>query len=144
MNSEQSGDAEDQTLENDAEDQPMESVSRVGPVSVDELFDLLAQPANRYVLTYLLLEEGPVSLVDLVEYVVDVTEPPEEMERAEFSGQVLNRFIETTLPELDERGLIDYDRTAQMVAETQATPLTLPYLRATLQQTGAETPERET
>lgn len=120
------------------------TVSTIGPVTVDELFDLLSRPANRYVLTYLLLEGESVSLVDLVEYVVDVTEPPEDVPRAEFSGQVLNRFMETSLPELDDHGLIEYDRNAQMISETDATPLTLPYLRAGLQQTKGEAVERET
>lgn len=117
--------------------------SSIGPLAVDELFDVLSRPGNRFVLTYLLMEDAPVSLVDLVEYVLEETEPPADVERAEFSGQVLNRFIETTLPELDERGLIDYDRSSQMIAETEATALTLPYLRAGLQQTAAEAPERE-
>lgn len=121
-----------------------ETVSTVGPVTVDELFDVLSRPANRYVLTYLLLEEESVSLVDLVEYVVEVTEPPDDVPRAKFSGQVLNRFMETTLPELDEYGLIEYDRTAQMISETDATPLTLPYLRAGLTQNEAEAIERDT
>lgn len=123
---------------------PSETVSTVGPVTVDELFDLLSRPGNRYVLTYLLLEGESVSLVDLVEYVGDVTEPPEDVPRAEFSGQVLNRFMETTLPELDDHGLIEYDRGAQMISETDATALTLPYLRAGLEQSKGETIERET
>lgn len=129
-----------------SDDRPEATVgsrSSIGPLGVDELFDVLSRPGNRFVLTYLLMEDAPVSLVDLVEYVLEETEPPADGERAEFSGQVLNRFIETTLPELDDRGLIDYDRSSQMIAETEATALTLPYLRAGLQQTAAEAPERE-
>ena len=117
-------------------------VARVGPVTVDELFDVLSRPGNRYVLTYLLLQDEAVSIVDLVEYVLDETETPPDMERAEFSGQLLHRFIETVLPELDERGLVDYDRQAQMIAETDATALTLPYLRAGLQQASPPQSER--
>jgi hypothetical protein len=127
----------------DAPQATVGTASSIGPLGVDELFAVLSRPGNRFVLTYLLMEDTPVSLVDLVEYVLEETEPPADVQRAEFSGQVLNRFMETTLPELDDRGLIDYDRRSQMVAETDATTLTLPYLRAGLQQTAAEAPERE-
>lgn len=148
MNHERTNDLEEEFGDVDLDDLATEGdldpVSRVGPVTVDELFDVLSRPANRYVLTYLLLEDGPVSLVELVEYVLDATGPPEDAERAEFSGQLLNRFIETTLPELDDRGLIDYDRTSQMIAESQATALTLPYLRAGLKQSTADDSERDT
>ena len=118
--------------------------SRIGPVTVDELFDVLSRPGNRYVLTYLLLEGEPVSIVELVQYVLEVTEPPADLDRDEFSGQVLNRFIETVLPDLHERGFVEYDRTSQMVTETDATALTLPYLRAGLQQSERSRRERTT
>lgn len=130
--------------EPDGENVRAHEFARAGHLAMDELFSVLSRPGNRYVLTYLLLEEGPVSLVELVEYVVDVTEPPAGMQRAEFSGQLLNRFIETILPELDERGLLEYDRDAQMVAETDATSLTLPYLRAGLEQGSQRADERTT
>jgi len=117
--------------------------SRIGPLTVDELFDVLARPGNRFVLTYLLLEGESVSTVDLVEYVLEVTEPPSSTDRSAYGGQVLNRFIETVLPELDERGLLEYDRRSQTVAETEATALTLPYLRAGLEQ-AKEPAERDT
>lgn len=118
--------------------------SRVGPLGVDELFAVLSRPGNRFVLTYLLLEGEPVSIVELVDYVLEATDPPAGMDRSEFGGQVLNRFIETTLPELDERGLVEYDRTTQMVTETDDTALTLPYLRAGLQQATPPQAERTT
>lgn len=108
---------------------------------MDDLFAVLARPGNRFVLTYLLLEGEPVSIVDLVDYVLEVTEPPEGVARAEYSGRLLGRFIETVLPQLDERGLIEYDREAQLVTETDATALALPYLRAGLQQ-ASPGPER--
>lgn len=117
--------------------------SVVGPLTVDELFAVLASPGNRFVLTYLLLEGEPVSTVDLVEYVLDVTEPPSGTDRTAYGGQVLNRFIETVLPELDACGLVEYDCRAQTVAETEATAITLPYLRAGLEQAKAPT-ERDT
>jgi DNA-binding transcriptional ArsR family regulator len=118
--------------------------SQIGPVTVDELFDILSHPGNRYVLTYLLLEGEPVSIVELVQYVLEVTEPPADLDQDEFSGQLLNRFIETILPALDDSGFVEYDRTAQMVTETEMTPLTLPYLRAGLQQTARSRRERTT
>lgn len=117
--------------------------SQVGPLPVDELLAVLARPGNRFVLTYLLLEGEPVSIVDLVDYVLSVTDPPEGVARAEYSGRLLGRFIESVLPELDERGLLEYDREAQLVTETDATALALPYLRAGLQQASSES-ERNT
>lgn len=117
--------------------------SVVGLLAVDELFEVLARPGNRFVLTYLLLEGEPVSTVDLVEYVLDETEPPAGTDRSAYGGQVLNRLIETVLPELDELGLVDYDRRSQTVAETEATALTLPYLRAGLEQASPRS-ERDT
>lgn len=116
--------------------------ARIGPLAVDELFDVLSRPGNRYVLTYLLLEGEPLSVVDLVDYVLEVTDPPDGTDRAEFSGQVLNRFLETVLPELDDCGLVEYDRRTRTVRETDATALTLPYLRAGLQQASSPGPER--
>lgn len=118
--------------------------SWAGPLTVDDLFAALSRPGNRYVLTYLLLEGEPVSIVDLVDYVLEVTEPPADAGRSEYGGELLNRFIETVLPELDELGLVDYDRRRQLVAETDATALTLPYLRAGLQQASLSQSERRT
>lgn len=134
------------TPQHDEGTEPVDVVAKstVGSVPLDELFDVLSSPANRYVLTYLLLEDEPVSLVDLVEYVVEETDPPQDTARAEFSGQILHRFLETTLPELEDCGLIEYDRSSRMVAETDATALTLPYLRSALQQTDPGSRERET
>lgn len=128
----------------DANGPQTDDASQIGPLDVDELFEVLSRPGNRYVLTYLLLEGEPVSLVDLVDYVLEVTEPPSGTSRAEFSGQLLNRFIERTLPELHDRGLVEYDRSAQMVSETEATPLTLPYLRSSLQQSAPARSEQTT
>lgn len=117
--------------------------SRVGPLTVDELFTILARPGNRFVLTYLLLEDEPVSIVDLVDYVLATTKPPDDVARAEYSGRLLGRFIDTVLPELDDWGLLEYDRDANLVSETDATALALPYLRAGLQQASSES-ERNT
>lgn len=120
-----------------------DSRSVVGPLTVDELFEVLSRPGNRFVLTYLLLQGEPVSTVDLVEYVLEVTEPPSATDRSAYGGQVLNRLIDTVLPELDELGLVEYDRRSQTVAETEVTALTLPYLRAGLEQ-AKEPVERDT
>jgi len=129
MNDDQSGDGDQRVP---ASDPP--TVSAIESLDVDELFTVLSRPGNRYVLTYLLQQDGPVSLVELVEYVVDVTEPPAGMRRAEFSGELLNRFLETVLPALDDTGLVAYDRKRQMINETETTSLTLPYLRDGLEQ----------
>lgn len=103
-------------------------------VSIDDLFDVLARPANRYVLTYLLQEEGPVYAHELVEYIVDVTEPPEDLSGREYRGQIDSRLLHASLPKLEDKGLIDYDERRQRVSETDETPAALPYLRFALLQ----------
>lgn len=117
--------------------------SQVETVSMDDLFSILSRPGNRFVLTYVLVNEDPVSIVDLVEYVLETTDPPAGVPRGEYGGLLLTRFIETVIPELHDRGLVDYDRKAQLVAETEATAETLPYLRAGLHQTTPPPSERD-
>lgn len=101
-------------------------------VSIDDLFDVLAHPANRYVLTYLLQEEGPVYAHELVEYIIDVTEPPADLSEREYRGQIDSRLLHASLPKLADKGLIDYDERRQRISETDETPAALPYLRFAL------------
>lgn len=101
-------------------------------VTTDDLFCALAEARNRYVLTYLLLVSRPVPCYELVEYVVDQTEPPDGYTRAEFRGRILTELIDATCPELDDIGLIDFDEKNQIVSETGQTVVALPHLRLAL------------
>jgi predicted transcriptional regulator len=108
-------------------------------VSVDDLFDVLARPANRYVLTYLLQSDEPVYAHELVEYILEETEPPEEISEAEYRGQIDSRLLHASLPKLEDVGLVEFDARRQLVSETDETPTALPYLRfALMQQSGVD------
>lgn len=121
-------------------DEKNQSLSHTS-VSTDELFHALAEPRNRYVLTYLLMVSRPVPCYELVEYVVQQTEPPEGFTRAEFRGRVLTELLHTTCPKLDEIGLVDFDEKNQIVTETDQTVTTLPHLRLALKRSDVKSTE---
>lgn len=102
------------------------------PIHVDRLFELLASPGNRYVLTYVLRADAPVEYVDLVEYVVARAEPPAEMTEAKFRGHVAATLINERLPELGEAGLVEVDATQQTVSPTPTTSVAAPHLALAL------------
>ena len=98
------------------------------PVSVNYLFRLLAAPGNRFVLTYLLRVDDPAAFEELVAYVVGRAESPAGRSAAEFSGQVAARLVHSTLPKLEDAGLIEYDEESRTVASTPAIESVGPYL----------------
>ena len=98
------------------------------PVSVNHLFRLLAAPGNRFVLTYLLRVDDPAAFEELVAYVVGRAESPAGRSAAEFSGQVAARLVHSTLPKLEDAGLIEYDEESRTVASTPAIESVAPYL----------------
>lgn len=110
-----------------------ESVTETA-VAVDDLFDVLARPANRYVLTYLLQAEESVYLHELVEYILDETEPPDGISEREYRGQIDSRLLHASLPKLQDTGLVEFDERRQRISETDETAATLPYLRFALLQ----------
>ncbi|ELZ22320.1 hypothetical protein C475_17448 [Halosimplex carlsbadense 2-9-1] len=111
---------------------------RERPVSVDDLFELLARPGNRYTLAYLSRTEGPVPYGDLVETVVDGAETPAGLSTAEFRDQIATRLVHSNLPKLDDAGLIEYDRETRTVRATEATAVAVPYLELAMDQFSAE------
>jgi len=98
------------------------------PVSVNHLFRLLAAPGNRFVLTYLLRVDDPAAFEELVAYVVDRAQSPDDRSAAEFSGQVAARLVHSNLPKLEDAGLIEYDEDSRTVASTPAIESVAPYL----------------
>lgn len=92
----------------------------------DTIFEVLADPGRRYVLTYLLQSEGAVSCSDLVDYIV--TETEQTMSRNEFRQRVVTELTRNHLPKLDDHGFIQYNLERQMIGPTDLTPLARPYL----------------
>ncbi|QLH82943.1 DUF7344 domain-containing protein [Halosimplex pelagicum] len=112
--------------------------ARERPVSVDDLFELLSRPGNRYTLAYLSRAEGPVPYEDLVENVVDGAETPDGLSRDDFRDQVATRLVHSNLPKLDDAGLVEYDRERRTVRATEATAVAVPYLELAMDQFSAE------
>ncbi|WP_415381219.1 hypothetical protein [Halosimplex sp. TS25] len=108
------------------------------PVSINELFALLAQPGNRYALAYMTRVEGAVPYDDLVEYVVDTGGTPDGLSTADFRNQVATRLVHSNLPKLDDAGLVDYDPDDRTVRPTAATEVAAPYLELAMDQFSAE------
>lgn len=118
---------------------PTEIFDAGGPMSVDTLFDALAHPGRRYVLTYLLLREEFVSLTELVDFVIRATESVRT--RATFREQIVEELVRTHLPHLDDAGLVEYRMERQFVGPTDRTVLALPYLDLALEQATGDNEE---
>lgn len=103
-----------------------DAVSAVGSFDSGALFEILADPGHQYVLTYLLQSNGAVSCTELVDYVVDQTD--HTMTPDQFRQRVVSELTKNHLPELDERGFVQYNMERQMVDSTDLTPLAQPYL----------------
>ena len=101
-------------------------------ISTDRLFELLASPGNRFVLTYLLRAGGPVEYTDLVEYVVERSEAPEDLNEAKFRGRVAATLINERLPELESAGMVEVDSSNQLVSPTLALDIVRPHLALAL------------
>jgi hypothetical protein len=97
-------------------------------VPVDVVFANLAHPGRRFVLTYLLREDRTVGGHELVEYVVEQSDPPEGLTRAQFRGHVATSLYQTHLPKLADNGLIAHDPAEQTATATEATRAVEPYL----------------
>jgi hypothetical protein len=101
-------------------------------LSINTVFDVLANPGRRYVLTYLVNSEGYATVTELVDYVVENMDT--SMTERGFRKNVLTELREDHLPELDESGLITYNIERQIVSSTDLTPVTVPYLEVALEQ----------
>lgn len=104
-------------------------------LTTNELFELLASPDNRYVLTFLLRRDSRVEFGDIVEHVVEQAGPPEGTTPGKFRGRIATRLVHTTLPRLAEYGLLEYDTGSQVVQATAEIERVAPYLDLALSQT---------
>lgn len=100
--------------------------------SITDVFEVLAEPGRRYVLTYLLQSDGFVTMSELVDYVT--TKTSAKMTDDEFRRQVTLELTHTHLPVLEESGFIRYNMERQLVMPTEMTRLVEPYLRMALMQ----------
>lgn len=119
----------DADLDGDASNREPRATPRI---STDRLFELLASPGNRFVLTYLLRVDDRAEYAELVEYVIARTDPPEELTETTFRGRVAVRLVTQSLPALADAGLVEVDSARQVVAATAATDVAAPYLALAL------------
>ena len=110
----------------DPED-PLAVVEESPWVSLETVFEVVAHPGRRYVLTYLQVADGPVSTAELVDYVLRNTAMKGDEER--LRRQIAAELVDEQLPELEDVAFIDYNRERQLVAGTARGRLTLPFLQ---------------
>jgi DNA-binding transcriptional ArsR family regulator len=99
-----------------------------GDLTADELFELLSSPGNRFVIAYLLDSDEAVPWSDLVEHVVEHTDPPLGLSQSTFRGRISTQLISRSLPELAEAGLVEYSEGRYHVRPTERLRLAVPYL----------------
>lgn len=116
-------------------DEPSDVFEESGRVSLSTLFEMLAEPGRRYILTYVLLQDEYVSLSELVDFVVRVSGQSDADGR--FRKELVTDLVQTHLPMLAEAGLIDYRIERQFIGPTRKTTTALPYLYLALKQVEA-------
>jgi hypothetical protein len=99
--------------------------------STDEVFEILAHPGQRYVLTYLLQSSGDVPLNSLVEYAVLRSDTASDRKMRD---RMVIELTHTVLPKLADYGFIEYDMEHQIIRTTGQTPTVEPFLRLALVQ----------
>lgn len=100
-----------------------------GPLSRDDVFEILGNSRRRRMLRYLDSADGPVSVRELVTDVAAHEEgtTPETVSQDHYK-RVHVASLQTHLPKLDSVGVIDYDRDERSVALTDAASELLPHL----------------
>ena len=104
--------------------------------SIDEMFELLARPGNRFVLTYVARATEPVTYGELIEYVVECSDPPRNQSVAEFRGRVATRLVHSNLPKLESLGVIETTERGDetVVTATDGLAAVVPFLELAIQQ----------
>jgi hypothetical protein len=110
-----------------ADSDAAETARSVG-LTAERLFEVLSQPGNRYVLAYMLDADDPVAWYDLVEYVVETTEPPLDLSLTEYRGRVATHILHDRLPQLAELGFVEYRDGEHRVQPGETLDLAGPYL----------------
>jgi hypothetical protein len=102
--------------------------ARAAGVTAQTLFAVLEEPGNRYVLSYLLDADGPVTWYDLVEYVVEETDPSMDISDTEFRGRIATHLLHERLPELAELAFIEYREGEHRIQPGEGLEVVRPYL----------------
>lgn len=110
----------------------LESPEDLEQLDINTIFEVLAHPGRRYVLTYLLRSEGFASMSELVDYVIEET--GHSMTERQFRYRVAAALTNTHLPKLAEEGFIQYNIERQIVLPTDRTALLEPYVTIALAQ----------
>lgn len=105
---------------------PLETAAGHPPVALDTVLATVGDPGRRYVLTYLLLIDRPVSTAELVDYVAGQTDLDAESDR--LRRDIAAELVEEQLPVLESAGFVEYNRERQMIGETDRTQVALPFL----------------
>lgn len=101
-------------------------------VSVDTIFEMLAHPGRRYVITYLLRSEGFASMSELVDYVMEET--GHTMTDRQFRYRIALELTHNQIPRLADEGFVRYNIERQMILPTDRTTLLEPYITIALAQ----------
>jgi hypothetical protein len=113
-------------------DEPSELDRAVTRKTFDQLFETLADPGKRYVLTYLLRSEGYVRMTQLVDYVMTRTQTAKSNEQ--FRQQITAELTHNLLPELVDDEFVSYNMERQLISPQEKLTLVGPYLRIALVQ----------
>lgn len=103
-----------------------------GPVTADDLFSVLSEAPNRFVLCYLIEVDRPASTNELIEYAVMAVDAPPDETTGEFRGATRSA-VERALPKLDSLGLLRYHERSGIVEPTSKTQVAEPYLALALE-----------
>lgn len=97
-------------------------------VTVDALFDVLSIERRRIVLGYLLRQDGPVEVEELIDHVVAESQSTDDTQSDDVRLQVFLNLHHVHLPKMDDVGLADYDRDRETVELTDAARGAEPFL----------------
>jgi hypothetical protein len=97
-------------------------------ISIDTLITVLTNEHRRIILAYLLQENDPALLEDLIDCIVREFQPDGEVRQNELRTFTALKLQHVHLPLMDDVGIIEYDTGLKTVEGTDATELAKPYL----------------
>lgn len=97
-------------------------------ITVDALFDVLSIERRRIVLEYLLRQDGPVAVEELVDHIVAKSQSLDDTQSDDLRSQVSLSLHHVHLPKMADAGMAEYDRDRGLVESVDATRVVEPYL----------------
>ena len=107
---------------------PMPNYSDEPLLEIDTVFQLVSEYQRRYALYYLMVQDRPVPLEELVEQVA-IWNQTLGLDPLQERQEIRRELTKVHLPELQEHGVIEYDRQTQIAEPNEGFPL----LRSVLQ-----------